>query len=597
MSLFGKKPAIGIDIGSVSTKAVVVRVENKQLRIAAAETLDTGAEGILNESELYTSVAHWLREAHWAAGSQTVGLPQYLATTQITDFPAIVQDNLEEMVRFETQQLAGLSDESFVHDFQILPPGQGRRNPILIGLCRESVIRERIQALTTAGLQPASLGMNGLASLNALLFLQPELREDSQPHVLLDIGQDTTTIVVFCGIRPLYTGTLDFGSRLLTEALLERAGGDLHKAEERKRELDVNDVGPTSPVRELLRRLDGEFENALDHWRAQQPAEFAKEPCKAIWLCGGGARQRGLSEYLAERYECQVTRFGPPAPGQGDTPMPEYAAALGLALLGAESAGIGICLMPGERKWALHRHRRLPWLAAAFVLAALALAILVATAFARLHRQLAVQAAYGEELSTCDQSITRIRRMQAGILAHEAQIVPLVEKGNRAPRFLECLDDLAGLNEPGGWFAYLGDELAYEAGKQTPKDSPRRPPPSAGIFGDIRTAGDLPAEFPELVLALDTPRLEALILVAYTPFVVTEPHGALTRLKAKLDQIKRYRQVDSLPPLQQMGRKDIVAPWDAFLKGNPDISYTSFTLRLPFVALPVRVSKPEPPAR
>lgn len=600
MSLFGKTQALGIDLGSASAKAVVVRVENKVPRLVAVDTLDTGAEGILNENELYASVAGWLREAAWAQGEQTVGLPQYLATTQISDFPALVQDGLEDMVRYETQQLAGLSDESFVHDFQVLEPGHGRRNPILIGLCRESVVRGRIQALQSAGLHPTSLGMNGLASLNALFFLHPEAAQDgNQPQVLIDIGQDTCTIVVFCGSRPLYTGTLDFGSHMLTEALLERAGGDERKAEQRKRELDVNDAA-SSAVRELLRRFDSEIQNALEHWRAQQPGELAEEACKTIWLCGGGARQLGLPEYLADRYECPVLRFGPPDPGHEGTPMPEFATALGLALLGAHATTVGICLMPAETKWALVRQRRLPWLVAAFGLTALAMTFLVAASFLRARRMLSEQGAYAQELSACDQHIARIRKMEAGIASNEAQIVPLVEKGNRARQVLRSLDDLAGMNEEGSWFAYLGDELSYEGGKISEKERLRlatesRKTAGASMFGDIRTAGDVPDEFPGLMQALNVPRVEALILVVYAPFVVTEPYGALTRLKAKLDKLPQYKQVDSLPPVQQLGRNDILPPWDSFLKENLDVRYSSFTLRLELASLPVVIPKPATP--
>jgi len=444
--------------------------------------------------------------------------------------------------------------------------------------------------------------MNGIASLNALLFLQPAVaQEDKQPQVLLDIGQDSATIVVFCGNRPLYTGSLDFGSHMISETLLDRMGGDERKAEQRKRELDVNDVGPGSPVRELMRRLDSEIQNALEHWRAQQPGELAEESCKAFWLCGGGARQLGIPEYLADRYECPVNRFGPPDPAtQDEAPMPEYATALGLALLGAGVAAIGVCLMPSETKWALHRHRRLPWLIAAFALAAVAMSVLVLTSFLRSRRLLSEQAAYAEELSVCDQQIARIRKMQAGILSHESQIVPLVEKGSRAHRVLRCLEDLNGLNEDGSWFVYLGDELSYEAGKLSEQERQRRAADSrkgttATMFGDIRTAGDVPEEFPDRLLALKVPRLEALILVVYAPFVVTEPYGALTRLKAKLDKLEQFSQVDSLPPVQQLGRDDIVPPWDSFLKQNPDVRYSSFTLRLAFASLPVVIPQPETP--
>jgi len=602
MGLFGNKQTLGIDIGSATTKAVAVRIENKQPVMVTADTFDTGAEGILNENELFASVAGWLREAPWAQGTQTAGLPQYLVTTQITDFPPGVRNGLENMVRYETQQLAGLSDESFVHDFHILSPGHGRRNPVLIGLCRESVVRERLSALANAGLHPTSIGMNGLAALNALLYLHPEAAEPKeQPQLLLDIGLDATTIAIFIADQPLYTGTLDFGSHMLTEALLERAGGDEGKAEARKRELDVEDLAPGSPARDLLRRLDSEIANALDHWRDQQPGDLADEGVLAFWLCGGGAQQNGLTAYLTDRHECAVHRFGPPDPASPDDPMTEYATALGLALLGVGSVTIPLCLMPDEAKWAQKRRRRLPWAIAAAVLATLAIAALIASSYVRSRRTLTALLALDKELSTCRGHISRLRDMQAGILAYESQVAPLVEEGNRSRRVLRALDDLANVCEPNSWFVYLGDDFSYEAGKLTDEEKRKRraragKPKARGAFTVATDESDNPIEFPERIQALDVPQMRALIGAGYTPFTMDDPGGyaAVARLRAKLSELKPYSGVDAISTDSKRGREDIFMPWDTFRERHLDTRYSQFVVRLPFSSLPLAIPEPEP---
>ena len=602
MGLFGKKQTLGIDIGSATTKAVAVRIENKRPVLVAADTFDTGAEGILNEDELFASVAGWLRDAPWAQGTQIAGLPQYLVTTQITDFPPGVRNGLENMVRYETQQLAGLSDESFVHDFHILSPGHGRRNPVLIGLCRESVVRERLSALGNAGLRPTSIGMNGLAALNALLHLHPEAAEPvEQPQLLLDIGQDATTIVIFVANQPLYTGTLDFGSHMLTEAMLERAGGDERKAEARKRELDVEDLSPGSPARDLLRRLDSEILNALDHWRDQQPGELAEEGVLTMWLCGGGARQNGLTTCLTDRHECTVRRFGPPDPGNPDVPMTEYATALGLALLGAGSVTIPLSLMPDEAKWAQKRRRRLPWAIAAAVLATLALAALIASSYVRSRRTLTALLALDKELSTCRGHISRLRDMQAGILAYESQVAPLVEEGNRSRRVLRALDDLANVCEPNSWFVYLGDDLSYEAGSITDEERKKlqgRPgkPRGVGAFGAATDENDNPKEFPERMQALAVPQMRALIVAGYTPFAMDDPGGyaAVARLRAKLGELKPYSSIDAVSAHEKQRRQDIFAPWKRFRERSLDTRYNEFVVRLPFSSLPLAIPEPKP---
>jgi len=97
------------------------------------KTLDARAEGIIDDVELRHSVAEWLRQIGWASRELSLGLPQYLTTTQVSDFPPDVTDGLDEMVAYETRQLAGLSEESFIHDYQVMGPRYGRKNPVLIG--------------------------------------------------------------------------------------------------------------------------------------------------------------------------------------------------------------------------------------------------------------------------------------------------------------------------------------------------------------------------------------------------------------------------------------------------------------------------------
>jgi type IV pilus assembly protein PilM len=565
--------------------------------LEAADELDTGTQGVLNEAEMLTSVSGWLHESPWAKGKQTAGLPQYLGTTQISDFPPGVKSGLDDMVRYETQQLAGLSDETFVHDFKVLPPGHGWRNPIVIGLCRESVVEQRVHGMEAAGLKPTSLGMTGLAALNALYFLHPELTDDTnEPHVLVDIGQDSAIIVVFVGIRPLYTGTLDFGARMFTDSLLERVGGDERKAEERKREMDVQDAAPSSVVRNLMRRLDSEIQNALEHWREQQPGPLAEAPINAFWMCGGGARQKGLAEYLEERYECPVHRFGPAVPDSPDDFMPEYATALGLALQGLGAATVRLSLMPPEAKWVLKRQRRLPWLLGAVGAASLAIITLVVSFYAGARRDRDDLERRMAELSSCEAQIGRLRGMQQGIRSYEESIVPLVEIGSRGRHVLQCLEDLATVKEEDMWLVYLGDDLSYESNKSIGRNGrPRNPSPmlgTPGAFGSLGIGGDIPEEFPTTMTPLQVPQVKALIMAAYTPFIITDTYGTQTRLKEKLQALKSYPGADSLAPAELRGREDIFRQWDEFFKRNPDVSYRPFALRLPFASLPVRIPEP-----
>ncbi|MCK5803849.1 MAG: pilus assembly protein PilM [Lentisphaeria bacterium] len=337
MAAFGGKRSLGIDVGSSGVNAVALTLVRKEVQIEKLDTHDTGAEGILNDAELYASLGEWLTARKWAKRELVFGLPQFVCTTQVADFPAGSASGLEDMVSYETQQLAGLSEEGFIHDYAVMQALFGRKNPVLIGVCRESVVRERIAAISGAGVAPAALAMQGLAAVNALLWLQPEVVEEPTPQILLDLGKEGTTVAVVAAGQPLYVGSLDFGSYLYTRALAGKMKCDEGEAEIRKHQLDLTQEAPTSAVFQVTRKLETELQYAVEHWRAQERGELNEVPISGVWLCGGGARLGGLSEILESRLDCPVRLFGP-TDSEGGQPMPEHVTAFGLAL-----AGLGAC--------------------------------------------------------------------------------------------------------------------------------------------------------------------------------------------------------------------------------------------------------------
>lgn len=152
MALFANKEAVGLDIGHGAVKALRLAVRGKELAIEQMALLDIQQEGLLDEQELSRGMLSWLDESGLKSRSFTVGIPQYLATTQVSDFPPGVSgEELRGMVSFETMQLAGLSDDAFSSDFHVMSPKFGRQNPVLIGVCRQSVIDDRSRLLTRDG--------------------------------------------------------------------------------------------------------------------------------------------------------------------------------------------------------------------------------------------------------------------------------------------------------------------------------------------------------------------------------------------------------------------------------------------------------------
>ena len=104
---------LGLDVGQYAARLVVLERKGQRMVVTRAEEFNIAREGILDESELYSDsgLGKWLKEKKLGKAKFNLGLPQYLCTTRIVnDFaPNAKPEAMEQMVNYETMQLAGLS--------------------------------------------------------------------------------------------------------------------------------------------------------------------------------------------------------------------------------------------------------------------------------------------------------------------------------------------------------------------------------------------------------------------------------------------------------------------------------------------------------
>lgn len=601
----GKERVIGLDIGSGAVKGVALELSGKRIALTEARVFDARAEGILNEAELLNTVSGWLEQLGWRKDTLIVGIPQYLATTQVSDFPPGATTGLAEMVEFETQQLAGLSDEVFLHDYQVMEPKFGRHNPVLIGICRESGVRDKLELLTNAGINASDLAMSGIAVANAFFGLYPDAATNDEPQLLLDLGAENSTLVVVAGGHVLFVGSLMFGGERLTEMLAKELGVDPDEGEKLKREAQISPDDPGSVLYRAGEQLYAEMGTVLDHWRAQEREELADRELVRCWLCGGGAQLRGIDRLLADKLGCPVTIFGPVGP-EAPGPDPALVTAFGLALHGVGRCRFFISLSPPEIRWLVLRKRYFAYLAASAALIVLILAggIVQSVRFlASEEHELGVRL---EELSQCEALIPQLENTRNSIRFHEMRLVPFVEKGNRARKFIAGVNGLAAASGAADWFIYFADDASYQKGKNTtrehrePAGQPAKGKTDLGLFGGggattpgIGDTVSVP-EFPQRLAVAMLPRVESIIVAGYTPLLAERPYESVRGIVKNLDEMDHYSGVDLLPEVDRIGREDIFEPWVEFFKQHPGDRYKAFTLRLPFASMEVNKAEAEP---
>ena len=588
---------LGLDIGAAGVKAVVLKRTGKEVSLEATDELHTLEEGILNEQELHSSIVQWLHGKKWDKLPTVIGLPQYLAQTMLKEFPVIKNAaKLDVLVNSEISQVAGLSEETLVHDYCQLHEGGGRKNGFLIGLCREQTIRERLTGYEVAGIRTDAIALGGMAVANAYLTLKYNASENgdaSKPVLLLDLGRENAVAVIMAGKVPLFVSSL-----MVSGERFEQAVKSANQPVEGKKkvslsaksveEINLLDEIGTSPVMLAANLLESEIQGVVENWRAQEDYEVGKTPIAKVMVCGGIAKMKGLCEWLTERLETPVEVFGPEVDGMV---RPELTMAYGLAAQCAEDekAALSLSMLPADIRWRKLREANYPFLVAALALWVVVMAVLGILWYVRTTSLIGAYMEQQEKLEKCGNLIGRIESAQNALYDREAKVVPLVEAGCQPVRLKNALEEIGTACAADDWIVYLADETSYHQAKEDERRDERRSSSSLDMFGgakgtDYGDASGVP-EFPIRMLPRDISVTTRFITASYAPLKPSQRFAPATEFAKKLNEGGLFKGVDTLQG--QESRVDIFAPWAQWLKGVRG-QFVCFSFALPFADADVR---------
>jgi type IV pilus assembly protein PilM len=258
---------------------------------------------------------------------------------QIT-LPLMDEDEVGQALRFESRKHLPFDPQGMVIDFQILGRSMTeKRMDVLLAAVPEERLEKRIAPLRLLGIEADIVDATPLALANAVFHQAPPRAE---PQIILDIGYDSSHLVLHQRSEPFFTRRLEFGGRTITESIARGMKIPFEEAEEWKvstSEVPGREADWTLPemkfILDALRfDLIEELRRSIAFYRTigRLPETFS------LWISGGSARLPGLDQRLHELLECPVIVFNPATSmgaGKGGdrVPLPpQFTQALGLAL-------------------------------------------------------------------------------------------------------------------------------------------------------------------------------------------------------------------------------------------------------------------------
>ena len=317
--------------------------------------------------------------------SVVLSIPRLSVTSRrLTNLPAAAtEDQLSNLVSMQAETELPFRVEDAIYDYHGVHRSEGTISVELIAAKRETVQRQ-IDYLKPIGLTPTGVLPSTLATSVLAGIVNHENGSSAEMTMVVDIGAGRTDFCLLAGNVLRFSRSFPIGGNHLTHLYQQEMGSDFEVAERRKiMDAVLNQhLQASNPSYEWADGLVAELQRSISG--AKRELNLTEDRIvREMWLCGGGARISGLTEYLADRLEVPVLDWNPldafkevwdeqrsniqSVDGFDDT----LAVALGLGV-NALTSQISLNLLPSEEKVKLtqaqQRKRTLMAVAAGFAL-------------------------------------------------------------------------------------------------------------------------------------------------------------------------------------------------------------------------------------
>ncbi len=381
----------GIDLGQCTLKAVRLEEIDGVIQATAFDFIehpkilsqpDADRDALIREA-----LEKFLANNNHLKGDQVaISVPGQSALTRFVKLPPVQQDKIADIVKFEAKQQIPFNLEEVIWDFQKVGEGtvtEGFAMDTEIGLfaMKRDAIQAYLQNFKDVGVevdfvQIAPLALCNYLTYDAIGVTPGEPAPTSNSCVVaLDMGSDSTNLVITNGGRIIWQKVISTGGNNFTRALTKDLKLTFAKAEHTKRNAakskDLKAI--LSALKPVLSDFEGEIKRSLNFFQnSHRSAQL-----EYILGMGNAFRLPGLQKFLEEKLGMPVKRLQKFSRLTGDTVLNApvfqenlgtFTTAYGLALQGLQKARLHTNLLPPELRSERLIRAKKPWAVAASAL-------------------------------------------------------------------------------------------------------------------------------------------------------------------------------------------------------------------------------------
>ncbi len=382
----------GIDLGQCALKAIRLEEIEGELTATAFDYVEHPkilSQPDADPDELTReALSKFLERNNLRGDVVAISVPGQSGLARFVKLPPVEEKKIADIVRFEAKQQIPFNLDEVVWDYQRIGSGtvtDGFAMETEIGLfaMKRDMIGRYLQHFRDVGVEVQLVQMAPLALSNYvaydLLGKGARVEGEESPKtgcvVALDIGADSSNLVITDGDRVIWQRPIPLGGNHFTRALTKEMKLTFAKAEHLKRNAtkspDLKKI--LSSLKPVLNDFVGEVQRSLGYFtNTHRNAQI-----EYMIGLGNAFRLPGLQKYLGEKLQLDVRKVVKMERLSGDAVITaptytenilSYGVAYGLALQGLNQCRIQTNLLPGEIRTERLVKAKKPWAVAAAAL-------------------------------------------------------------------------------------------------------------------------------------------------------------------------------------------------------------------------------------
>ncbi len=351
----GSRDLLGVDVGSVSVKVVLLKQEGPAWHLKAWSLLPINVRPDATADERKAAIIKPLRGFLIEKGVKILDAATALSGNAVivryVKFPRLTKKELEATLTTEAEPFIPFDINEVQLGFHILgevvEDGQKKMETVLVAAKKE-LVTARLDVLQACGLQPAVVDVDSFALENVHERLR-DPKEGAAAALYLNIGHMVTNLsIIESGVTRVVRDVFISG-QTMTKAIMKAFQCEAPRADELKKSFGLiidpaekekalstgnrEALGVSQALGQVARDLVGEVHRSVDFYLSQGPDRAIGR----IFLSGGSARVKNLDKHLANELKVPVAVLDPFAFVKGAESVPQdlrpsFGVAMGLAL-------------------------------------------------------------------------------------------------------------------------------------------------------------------------------------------------------------------------------------------------------------------------